>query len=101
MVRVAWVLLVAAIVVFFSEYNSKIPLLTPVLIVFGVSLMAVNVKKSWPRNWALVYDDYNYKQVAILVPDEEEDSQGSERQKFIDSLSEAIEDAKKKELYDA
>lgn len=101
LVRLSWVLLIAATVVFFSTYNSNIPLLAPALAGIGVVLLVANIRKTWPRDWSLVYDEYNYKQVAIpIIDDDEETSKDTERHKFIRSLSDAIEVAKKKELYD-
>ena len=99
LVRTSWILLIASIVIYFSDYKETIPLLAPVLAVAAISIFTINIRKSWPRVWAIVYDDYNYKQVGIPLSEKDEKKASSERGIFLNELSEAIEVARKQEFY--
>ena len=98
-IRFSWYFLIASIIIYFSDYNETIPLLAPVLAAFSILIFVKNIRKTWPRVWAIVYDDYNYKQVSVPLSDNEDKSTSSEREKFMNDLSEAIAVAKKQEFY--
>jgi hypothetical protein len=98
-IRKVWLLFLSAIVIFFSDFQSQIPLLVPALVIYGVFLVVRNIRKAWPRHWINVYDEYNFKQVGIVIPEDESSSRKEEREKFVSELIEGIENAKKKEFY--
>lgn len=99
-IRTGWALLLASAIIFFSDYNMKIPLLAPVLCVVGLYFVVSNFRKAWPKETVTVYDDLNYEQVVIPVPKRDDGDFKPARDAFVSSLVSAIEEAKRKEYYD-
>ncbi|MCW8932259.1 MAG: hypothetical protein OQL19_18750 [Gammaproteobacteria bacterium] len=99
-IRISWVLIVSAIIIFFSDYNDKIPLLAPFLAGYGLLAIGLNIKHSWPKDCALIKDNYNYKLIMIPQLENESQDEKEKRESFLFFLTNKIEEATRKEFYD-
>ncbi len=97
-VQKSFLLFTLSVVIYYSDYQSKIPLLAPALFLYG-SLLFFSIKNAWPRTWVSIYDDFNYKQAGIVIPSNETPAQKDKREAFIGGLKVAIETARSKEYY--
>lgn len=94
-VRSSWLFLVGAVVVYFSDHNASIPLLSPALLLLWLLVFVPNIRKAWPKQWLMVNDEYGIFVVRIRAAKHE--TPASPEQIFVEALSKAIEDAKQKE----
>ena len=96
-VRSSWLFLLGAIVVYFSDYNASVPLLAPALLLLWLLVFLPNSRRSWPKRWLVVNDEYGVLVVRIRAAAKERESSASLEQAFVENLRKAIEDAKQKE----
>jgi hypothetical protein len=97
-IRTAWLLLLAAVVIRFSDYNASIPLLAPVLALLWLGIFVVNLRHAWPYRWLVVREEFG--SVVTRIRKAEEDAQAVAQQDlFIRNLTDAIERAKQREYY--
>ena len=98
--RWAGALLLVALIIFFSDYQFKIPLLAQTLGGIGLVFLVKGLLDSRPRNWTYIYDDDGNFVTALEIDNNETDDRKQQRLEFEHSLSEAIEVAKQQEYYD-
>ncbi len=94
------VLLLAAGVVFFSDYHARVPLLAPSLFLAGLVPALRGLIGILPKTWTYIYDDEGNYIASIPVPKNESALQRQQREAFERQLSTAIETAKQKEYYE-
>lgn len=87
--RTGIALILAAIVVFFSEYRWSLPLLVPVLAIVGVVELVVGVHRLRPRTYTHFFGSDGPAMVSIPT-----DIVEGDREAFIQGLSEAIRSAR-------
>ena len=88
--------LLGAIVIYYSDYNARIPLLAPVLFLLWLLVFLRNIRRSWPKWWLVVNDEYGAVVVRIRSAREGATSASPENT-FVENLRKAVEDAKQKE----
>ena len=98
-IRAAWILLLAAVVVYFSDYNDRIPLLAPALALLWLVFFSANIKRAWPYTWLVVTDEYGGQVIKLRAPDPQDIDTKARQDGFIGNLSKAIEAAKQKEYF--
>jgi hypothetical protein len=96
-IRSSWLWLTGAVVIYFSEYNASIPLLAPALLLTWLLIFLPNIRKSCPRWWLSVNDDFGMLVVRILTNRPDSDGHSSKHEAFVSQLRKAIELAKQKE----
>jgi len=97
--RWACTLLLLAVIVFFSEYQVKIPLLAPSAAGLGILLLIKGIFDFLPRSWSILYDDDDILIIPMLIDKNETSQRQTQRLLFEQRLSEAIENAKQQEYY--
>lgn len=97
-VRRSWLYLLAAVVVYFSDINTAVPLLAPVLALLWLVTFVANLRQAWPYRWYVVRDEFGAVVARMRVTDDTE-SDRTRQQLFVKSLSGAIESAKQREYY--
>lgn len=97
MVRVAWGLLLAAIVVYFSEVQEAMPLLAPALALLWIIMFAANCRQAWPYDWLTVGDEYGRTVATIRAVSAEQPAEKEKLERFVRNLTAAIEEARKNE----
>ena len=90
MLRILLILAISSVVVFFSDYNEKIPLLAPVLLLMATGPFIGNFKYFFPVTWVRIYDDMGSYETAIPVPDNESEEDANKRKVFLEALSQKI-----------
>ncbi len=98
--KLGGLLLLAAAVVFFSDYHARVPLLAPSLLAAGLVPALRGLLGILPRTWTYIYDDEGNYIASIPVPRNESTSMKQRREAFEQQLAAAIENAKQKEYYD-
>ena len=98
-IRIAWVLLLAAIVVYYSDYNEHIPLLAPAFALLWLLVFSANIKRAWPYTWLVVTDEYGGQVAKLRAADAAAVEIKARQVEFIGNLSKAIETAKQKEYF--
>lgn len=93
-------LMLAAVVVFFSDLQVSMPLLAPSLVLLGLVPLIRGCLDILPRQWTYVHDDDGNFVLSIPVPHNENVEEKRSRQTFETQLTNAIENAKQKEYYD-
>jgi hypothetical protein len=96
-VRTSWLWLLGAIVIYFSDLSTSIPLLAPALLMGWLFIFLPNVRSSIPKWWLSVNDDFGLPVVRILTERPNPGSDFSRQQTFVNGLCKAIEVAKQKE----
>jgi hypothetical protein len=95
MVRQSYVLIISALIVFFSSYNESIPLLAPVLMLLGIFNFTVHIKRARPYKWITIASIYNRDLFSIRTVDPVEEVMDRARLKaFLSGLEHAIEKSK-------
>ena len=90
----------SAIIVWFSIYNAKLPLLAPVLLTSGVLFLGFALFSIKPKSWTYIYDDDGNYVSSIRINQNETDNIRQNREDFQNLLITAIEKAKQKEYYE-
>ncbi|MGK0445466.1 MAG: hypothetical protein ACJA1U_002413 [Bermanella sp.] len=93
MLRVLFILAISSLVIFFSEYNEKIPLLAPVLLLMAVIPFLSNLNNFTPTSWVRIYDDTGGYETSIPVPRNETTEESEKRKIFLTALSKKIEES--------
>ena len=91
--------LLAALTLFFSEYNSKLPLLAPLLGLVGAVPFVYSLMHIKPRTWTYLYSDDGEVVTSMLIDATESVERRARREMFERQLAEAIESAKQQEYY--
>jgi len=92
--------ILATVIVFFSDYDDKLPLLSPALLILGLIPIVRGLLDIAPKVWTYISDDDGTYVTSIQISRNETDKQKQKREIFEKKLSQAIETAKQKEYYD-
>ncbi len=90
-VKTSMAAIVGSIVIYFSDYNDKIPLLAPVLLLFSVFRLYPIWSDIAPSTWTVIRYEDGEEATYIEHDDNEKD-----RINFENSLAEAIKNANRK-----
>lgn len=90
-IKNAGTLLLASIVIYFSEFNVQIPLLAPVLLILGLSRFYFVKDDILPKSWTIIRYK-NGEEASYILHNEK---RNDERIEFEHTLSEAIDRAEK------
>ena len=93
MLRVLFILAISSCVIFFSDYNDKVPLLAPVLLLMALVPFIANIRNFTPTSWVRVYDDTGAYETSIPIPNNETDEESEKRKNFLSVLSKKIQDS--------
>lgn len=93
MLRVLFILAISSCVIYFSEYNAKIPLLAPVLFLMAAIPFINNLNNFTPTSWVRIYDDTGAYETSIPVPSNETTEESEQRKLFLTALSKKIEES--------
>jgi len=93
MLRVLLILAISSCVVFFSDYNDKIPLLAPVLLLMALIPFIGNLSNFRPNSWVRIYDDTGAYETSIPIPRNETAEESQNRKNFLTALSKRIEES--------
>ena len=96
-VRSSLIFLLGAIVFYFSEYNDRVPLMAPSLLLLWLIEFLPNMRRAWARWWLVVNNEFGEHVVRIRAKRRESTDPTSPEQVFVANLRKAIEDAKQKE----
>ena len=88
-VRIAMLLLASSVIVFFSEYNKTIPLLSPFLLSLGSWWLFNALRKVIPRTWTVIRKTNGEDACSIVQPEKK----SAEWLKFEKELSDTIVEA--------
>ncbi len=92
-------LVVGALVVLFSEYHDRLPLLVPALLLFALPTLVVAVRDALPVWCVQICDEYNEIEVEIPLSRRESEEDADRRTQFQRGLEDAIEAAQQQEYY--
>ncbi len=92
-------LLVGALVVFFSDYHERLPLLAPALVLFALPTLVGAVRDALPVWCVQICDEYNEIEVEIPLARREVEEDADRRAQFLRGLEDAIEAAQQQEYY--
>ena len=92
--RMGFAFLIAAVVIYFSEYHAKIPLAAPVLALLSIAPLISGARGSFPATCVQICDDYNTVEAWIPVADEADDGGLAIQEQFLNGLVSAIEAAR-------
>ena len=98
-VRTAWLLLLAAVVFYFSDLRHSVPLLVPALVILWAMFFASSSRRAWPYDWLTVGDEFGQDVVNIRAVSDDRPEEKARLDSFVRSLSKAIEEAKKNEYF--
>lgn len=98
-IRISLLLLLAAIVVYFSDVQDAVPLLAPALALVWLIIFASNCRRAWPYDWLTIGDEYGRTVANIRAVDAEQPGGKAKLDAFITSLASAIEEARKNEYF--
>ena len=92
-IKISTIIMLASIVIYFSDYNEKIPLLAPVLLLLGIIRIYSIRNDILPSTWTIIR--YENGEEATYIVHGNEDNE--ERISFEKSLADAIVKANKNE----
>lgn len=99
-VKVGGALVLTAIVVFFSEYRTKLPLLTPALLLVGAAPFVMGALNILPKRWMTIDDELGNGEISIELSGKESEEDVERRRVFERNLCAAIEAARQAEYYE-
>ena len=98
-IRNGLALLAGSVVILFSEFHERLPLLAPALALFAVPTLVLAVRDALPVWCAQICDEYNEIEVEIPVERGEAEEDAERRAQFLRALDDAIEAAQQQEYY--
>jgi len=98
--KYAGLLLLASVITFYSDYQLKIPLLAPSMLIIGLIFLTKGFIDIRPRSWTYVYDDEGNFVSYLLIDARESETRKQQRLEFETQLIQSIEFAKQQEYYD-
>lgn len=96
----AGLFLLSALIIFYSDYQYKIPLLAPSMLIIGITMLLKALNDIRPRSWTYIYDDEGNFVTSLLIDNRESKERQQQRHSFETHLSKSIELAKQQEYYD-
>jgi hypothetical protein len=98
--RIALLLILISMVIYFSEYQTKIPLLSPLLVIVALFILPKSPSYFKKETWAYIYDSNGNIETQYLIPNNETEQAQERRESFQNNLSKQIEKAVDQEYYE-
>ncbi len=92
-------LLAGALVVLFSDYHERLPLLAPALALFAIPTLVGAVRDALPVWCVQICDEYNEVEIEIPLARNETEEDADRRAQFQRGLADAVEAAQQQEYY--
>ena len=99
-IKIGGALLLMAVVVFFSEYRGRLPLLAPALFGVGIGPFVLGARNILPKLWLNIDDEMGTNEISVELKPNETAAEVDSRRIFERNLTEAIEKAKQAEYYE-